>query len=124
MLDGEFSRVAEAVANGEFALWIWSGISRKAPSLGGLIDLAIDYFRVRAIDVAKKDRFLPALEEALELAEVAPATMAWHFATPFKDWPNYEAIRNRLWNKYSRLLDCGWRARQSNHAGDDAFCRP
>lgn len=104
-LDGEFSRVAEAVANGEFALWIGSGISRKAPSLGGLIDLAIDYLRVRAVDAATKDRFLPALEEALEWAEVDPATMVGHFATPFKDWPNYEAIRNRLWNKYSRLLD-------------------
>jgi hypothetical protein len=104
-LDGEFSRVAEAVANGEFALWIGSGISRKAPSLGGLIDLAIDYLRVRALDAGTKDRFLPALQEALEVAEVDPATMVGHFTTPFKDWPNYEAIRNRLWNKYSRLLD-------------------
>jgi hypothetical protein len=104
-LDGEFSRVAEAVANGEFALWIGSGISRKAPSLGGLIDLAIDYLRSRAVDAATRARFLPALEEALELAEVDPATVAGHFATPFKDWPNHGAIQTRLWNKYSRLLD-------------------
>ncbi len=103
--DGEFSRVAEAVANGEFALWIGSGISRKAPSLGGLIDLAIDYLRARAVDAATEDRFLPALKEALELAEVDPTAMAGYFATPFKDWPDYVAIRNRLWNKYSQLLD-------------------
>lgn len=103
--DGEFLRVAEAVANGEFALWIGSGISRKAPSLGNLIDLAIDYLRVRAVDAVTKDRFLPALEEALELAEVEPATMVGYFVTPFQDWPNYHEVRNRLWNKYSRLLD-------------------
>jgi hypothetical protein len=104
-LDGDFARVAGAVANGEFALWIGSGISRKAPSLGGLIDLAIEYLRVRANDPATTNRYIPALAEALEIAEVDPAEQAGYFATPFKDWPNYKAIRERIWGKYSRLLD-------------------
>ena len=33
----EFALVANAVENGEFALWVGSGISREAPNLGNLI---------------------------------------------------------------------------------------
>jgi hypothetical protein len=50
--DGEFASTAKAVENGEFALWVGSGISRKAPSLGGLIVAAMDYIRACAADPA------------------------------------------------------------------------
>jgi hypothetical protein len=103
--DGEFNRVAEAVANGEFALWIGSGISRKAPSLGDLVDQAVEYLRVSAVDPATRARFLPALREALEIADLDPSALEVHFGTPFVDWPTHNDIREILWNRYSRLLD-------------------
>jgi hypothetical protein len=40
--EAEFASVAKAVANGEFALWVGSGISRQAPNLGNLIERAFD----------------------------------------------------------------------------------
>ncbi|WP_168992255.1 hypothetical protein [Mesorhizobium norvegicum] len=104
-LDGPFAKVAEAVASGEFALWIGSGISRKAPNLGNLIDSAVNYLRVRALDPATAAKFLPKLREALVLGEANLAELEMQYPTPFEDWPQHAAIQNRLWNKYSRLLD-------------------
>jgi hypothetical protein len=104
-LDGPFAAMAQALANGAFALWVGSGISRKAPSLGGLIDRAMEFLRVRAIDAATEAIFRLAFEEALQLARVAPDDARAHFATPFENWPHRDAICNELWNKYSRLLD-------------------
>ena len=37
-IEAEFAPVADAVENGEFALWVGSGISRQAPNLGNLIE--------------------------------------------------------------------------------------
>ena len=67
-LDGDFASTAKALENGEFALWVGSGISRKAPSLGGLIAAAMEYIRVRAIHPATETQYMPALNEALQLA--------------------------------------------------------
>jgi hypothetical protein len=70
--EAEFAPVADAVENGEFALWVGSGISRQAPNLGNLIERAFDYIRERAIDPSTAAAYMPALEEALGLAEVEP----------------------------------------------------
>ena len=48
-LESDFAPAANAVANGEFALWVGSGISRQAPNLGNLIERAFDYIRERAV---------------------------------------------------------------------------
>lgn len=104
-LDAEFDAVARAVENGEFALWVGSGISRRAPSLGGLIDRAMEFMRVRAVDGATSATYLPALREAIQLAEMDPTTLEHRFATPYPAWPEAEAITGMLWSKYSRVLD-------------------
>ena len=59
-LDGPFASVANGLARGEFALWVGSGISRKAPSLGGLIERAIEFLRQRATNAATQAAYLPA----------------------------------------------------------------
>jgi len=105
MFDGDFSRVAEGVANGEFALWIGSGISRKAPSLGGLIELGIEALRLRAMTPATKEVFYPKLEEALIMGEGVLADLRPLYDQPFLNWPQSAAIRDKIWNKYSRFLD-------------------
>lgn len=103
--EADFAAVARAVENGEFALWVGSGISRRAPDLGVLIARAIEFLRVRAIDPATEAAYLPALKEAIELADMDPAALAVRFALPFDDWPERDAIVDILWNKYSRVLD-------------------
>lgn len=104
-LEADFAPVALAVENGEFALWVGSGISRQAPNLGNLIERAFESIRERAIAPATAAAYMPALEEALGFAEVEPATIQARYAEPFADWPQHDAIIERLWTKYSRLLD-------------------
>ena len=104
-LDGEFAAMATAVENGEFALWVGSGISRRAPNLGGLIVRAIEHLRQRATDPATQAKFEPAFLMALRMAGVDPAAARSHFVNPFETWPDRAAIVNLLWNKYSKLLD-------------------
>jgi hypothetical protein len=103
--EAEFALVANAVENGEFALWVGSGISSQAPSLGNLIERAFDYIRERAIDPATKTAYMSALEEALALAEIDPAKVLTQYGQPLSAWPEHRDIINRLWNKYSRVLD-------------------
>jgi len=104
-LEAEFETVANAVANGEFALWVGSGISRQAPSLGGLLERAFDHIREGATDPASSARFLPALERILALAGVDPAAVDDQYGEPLAAWPERDKIIDRLWNQYSRVLD-------------------
>ncbi|CAM3225718.1 hypothetical protein [Sphingomonas zeae] len=104
-LDGEFAATAKAVENGEFALWVGSGISRKAPSLGGLVAAAIEYLRVRAVDPATEAEYMPALDEALQLAGTDRAAVGVDVHSPFATWGARDAIVDALWNSYSRVLD-------------------
>ena len=108
--EAEFAPVARAVENGEFALWVGSGISRNAPDLGDLIERALEYLRVRAIQAATADIYRPAFEQALRLADIEPADLSSQFATPLACWPERNAIINNLWNNYSRVLDIRIRA--------------
>ena len=105
MYEAEFARTARAVENGEFALWVGSGISRNAPDLGALIERALDFLRVRAIETLTAKIYRPAFEQALSLANVNAADLASQFKTPLAHWPEREAIIGELWNKYSRVLD-------------------
>ena len=103
--DADFATMAHAVENGEFALWVGSGISRNGPNLGDLMERALDFLRVRAIQAATADIYSPAFEEALRLANVDPADLSGQFGTPLADWPERNAIIGKLWNNYSRVLD-------------------
>jgi len=101
----EFAEMARATENGEFAFWVGSGISRKAPNLGDLIERAIDFLRVRAIDAATSANYLPAFQTAITLAKLKPADLEGQFGTPLAMWPQRDVIINELWNNYSRVLD-------------------
>lgn len=104
-LDGDFAATAKAVENGEFALWVGSGISRNAPSLGGLIAAAMEYLRARAVDPATEAEYMPALDEALHLAGTDRAAIGADIQSAFATWGARVAIVNALWNSYSRVLD-------------------
>ncbi|MGY3149531.1 hypothetical protein ACVWYQ_006530 [Bradyrhizobium sp. USDA 3397] len=104
-LDNDFGAMATAFENGEFALWVGSGISRKAPSLGNLVTRAVEFLRQRTADPATSARFRPALATALRYGGVEIADVEPHLGVSFSLWPNYTQIRDALWNRYSELLD-------------------
>jgi hypothetical protein len=104
-LDHDFGAMAAAFENGEFALWVGSGISGKAPNLGALVTRAVEFLRQKAVDVATSSKFRPAFTRALALAGVNIADVEPHFQKNFSEWPNYVQIRDVLWKNYSELLD-------------------
>jgi hypothetical protein len=104
-LEAEFSSISAAVANGEFALWLGSGISGKAPSLGGLIERAVEFLRQKTIDPPTAVAFTAAFERVLSLARQNPDNLRHQFGRPFDTWPEKKAIVDELWNQYSDLLD-------------------
>jgi hypothetical protein len=103
--EAEFASAASEIENGEFSLWVGSGISRHAPNLGHLIEMALDYVRDKAIDPTTAAIYMPAFEEALGLAEIEPSNVHAQYVQPLAAWPERRAIINKLWNKYSRVLD-------------------
>ena len=103
--DGDFNAVAKAVENGEFSLWVGSGISRQAPDLGKLIERAIDHIRERAISGELSAEFRAALKRILQLAEIDLDAVPSQINLPLSDWPERDTIIGRLWNQYSRELD-------------------
>ena len=104
-LDGDFASTAKAVENGEFALWVGSGISRKAPSLGGLISAAMEFLRARAVDPANEAEYMQALDESLQLAGTDRAAIGADLHSAFGTWGARDEIVERLWTSYSRVLD-------------------
>ena len=106
-LDAEFAAMVAAFGNGEFALWVGSGISSKAPSVGGIIKRALEFLRQKAADVATQAVFAPVFRRALERSGVAVATAEPYFHTPFDNWAAEvrDPIVDGLWQRYSQLLD-------------------
>ena len=103
--DTDLASIALAAENGEFALWVGSGISRQAPDLGNLIERAFEYLRQKALDPHVGTAFTRALDEAVTLAGLDPAKLRPQYSAPFSGWPEKDEIVKKLWDQYSDLLD-------------------
>jgi hypothetical protein len=66
---------------------------------------AMEYLRVRALVPASEAEFMPALDEALQLANKSRAEVGADLYVPFGQWTLREPIIEALWNNYSRVLD-------------------
>jgi len=105
--DGDFATMAAAFGNGEFALWVGSGISSKAPNLGKIIERALEFLRQKATDDATQAVFAPAFRRALGYSGMTAEAVEPYFHVPFSNWSEVDrnTIIDRLrWN-YSHLLD-------------------
>ena len=105
LLDNDFSRMAQAFANGEFALWVGSGISRKAPGLKQLIARALEHLRAKVADPTTRPKFEAAFDEALRLGNVNLANLGPRLTQQFRTWPDCDQIEQTINDKYSELLD-------------------
>lgn len=106
-LNGELAPVAISLVNGEYALWFGSGISLgRAPSVGGLIEAAIEHLRSKSTPNDNSDPFGIAIRKVFRLAEYNDDDFAqFDLATPVASWPQKDQLIDRLWNKYSKMLD-------------------
>lgn len=107
LFDNNFSSVAKAFDDQQFALWVGSGISLlRAPSVGKLIALALEHLRAKVTTNDANDKFAVALKAALTMAGLnAAAQEAIEYEAPFDTWPERKAIIDVLWGNYSRFLD-------------------
>ncbi len=107
LLDSEFAEVAAAAGQRGFALWIGSGISLgRAPSVGMMLECALEHLR-QNIELGNPGcRFKRALDEALGMANLSDAELAAiPLGDPVDSWPQKGALIHSLWDSYASVLD-------------------
>ncbi|TBA13870.1 SIR2 family protein (plasmid) [Rhizobium ruizarguesonis] len=105
LLDGQFADVAKGVAEGSYAFWLGSGISReRVIGLDGVLSKLIEFLRSHAT-TDPDCRFIKTFDRIIELAEPTPDERATiDLSKPATDWPCLKNIVSRLWGKYSEVL--------------------
>jgi hypothetical protein len=107
LLDNSFAEVSAAAERRGFALWVGSGISLgRAPSVGSMIERALEHLR-RNIDATDANcRFRRALEDALAMSNLLPAKrLATFLDHPVDRWPHKDELIRSLWDAYASVLD-------------------
>jgi len=110
LLDGAFAEVASGVAEDRYALWLGSGISLgRIPGLKLLIRNALEHLQGQVTVADANCRFRAAIIEILSTAAGLTAaecgTIDVH--QPVTNWPNIDAIVQRLASNYARFLEIG-----------------
>jgi len=106
-LEAEFSEFAAAFVQGEYLLWLGSGISREVvPDVNSLLERVLELLRAKVDGDDPACRFRLALDEVLEVAGVPTKTLeSIDLTVPVEDWPAREDIIARLNAHYSEVLD-------------------
>lgn len=107
LLDGPFDSFAKGVAEGKYAFWLGSGISRERfPMLPDLIEKVLEYLRSHADPANDECPHNIALAEALNLATLSNNERDQIDLTqPVSSWPILDPIKQRLTNQYETLLN-------------------
>lgn len=103
--DGKFAGLSKGVAQGEYAFWLGSGISRdRVIGLDGVLAKLIEFLRTRATAAANCGYRL-ALEKIIAMASPsAEERAAIDLSQPSSTWASLQDILKRLWNQYSAVL--------------------
>lgn len=107
LFDTSFPDIVDDVANGKYAFWLGSGISReRLADVPTLIGRILQYLQ-GAIDPSDLNcPYRKALTEALTLAMLSGDEQRHtDFARDFDEWATYDTIVGRLAREYSQLLD-------------------
>jgi hypothetical protein len=105
LLDGPFRNVSRGVVEGQYALWLGSGISRdRVLGLDGVLAKLIEFLRSNA----KRDptgAYGKALEKVLDMAAPsAEERAAIDINQAAIDWPCLPSLLSRLWKQYADVL--------------------
>jgi hypothetical protein len=105
LLDGTFLGVSQGVVNGQYALWLGSGISRdRVIGLDGVLAKLIEFLRVNA-EADPECPYRKALKNVLELAgSTEEEKAAIDFEQPATNWPCLPSLLRRLWQQYADVL--------------------
>lgn len=107
LLDSDFKRFAQGVADGRYAFWLGSGISlRRFPGLKDIVVKALEHLRGRA-DLNRTDcPFKAAMYRAFGVANLTEDERASiNLNDPVESWPNIDLLRNRLSGQYATFLN-------------------
>lgn len=106
-LGSNFNRFATAFSEGNYALWLGSGISReRLPGVRELIARVLDFLRVHADFDNPACPHRTALEEVLDHTALTPDERTGiDFATPAESWSKWETIVRGLSDRYAEVLD-------------------
>lgn len=105
LFDTRFSGLSKGTAQGEYAFWLGSGISRdRVVGLDGVLAKLIEFLRVQATPAAACGYRL-ALEKIIDMAAPSAAERAEIDLTQAAaSWPCFNDLLKRLWNQYSAVL--------------------
>lgn len=107
LLDGEHRGLADGVANGRYAFWLGSGISRsRVPDLHILVEKVLEFLRASISPSNSDCRYRAALDQAISLAEPSTEERSQiDYGQPVASWPSHKALAQRLVKGYSELLN-------------------
>lgn len=102
-----FSEFARSFLEGDYVLWLGSGISREVvPNVADLLSRVLEMLRTHVDPANPACPHKAALEEALGLSNVSKDVInAVDFGAPVASWPARDDIVRQLSSKYSEVLD-------------------
>lgn len=105
--DTAMSQFAAAFEDGQYVLWLGSGISReRVPNVYSLLENVIESLRVSIDPTDASCAYRSAFDQVLALANLTADEKAKVDDTvPFADWPLRERITAVLVGNYSKVLD-------------------
>lgn len=105
--DSSFAAFATAFNEGQYVLWLGSGISReRVPNVGHLLGRVAEHLRTNIVVGTADCEYRTALDEVLRLAGLSAAELrAIDYSIPFEDWQLKDRIVTALVTNYSRVLD-------------------
>lgn len=106
LLDGPFKETADAIANGEYVLWLGSGISRdRVDDLWNICMRVLSHLWRGKTAETGAGPFTTALDRALTVAGLTPTEKEkLDLSKPPNEWIDIESLLRKLVNEYSALL--------------------
>ncbi len=107
LLEGDFAAMADGIADGRYALWLGSGISRqRLPDVGEIIRRVLTFLQAQGDGEETDGPHRKALGEALDIAKLSQTERdGLDLARAPGEWPSLEVVVAKLWGSYSKLFD-------------------
>jgi hypothetical protein len=102
-----FSEFTAAFNEGQYVLWLGSGISRdRVPNVSALLERVVEHIRSNIDDDDTDCAYRTGLNDVLRLASLRREELeSIDFSIAVKDWPLRDRIISTLVTNYSRVLD-------------------
>ncbi|MDQ0276530.1 hypothetical protein QO003_000833 [Arthrobacter silviterrae] len=102
-----FSAFSAAFNEGQYVLWLGSGISReRVPNVHALLIRIVEHLRSNIVEGKIACEYRVALDDVLRLASLRPEELERiDFSIAVEDWPLRDRIISALVTNYSQVLD-------------------